>query len=207
MNRVIDNVKVNLSNLSETEDMINVFGGALLFFEDALSNAENLDNKLSIDYVNYFYREIFNISMNMNNLEIMKPVSDLLIEKLEKKVGKKKNNPYFNLMIDILILNALSFVQVSMIDGAKIYFDKAINLGDKYLNDSSKNYHDSLCCACNWLGVIYYRENNDKDALRYLEKTLELYNSVKDMDGFYYKEYDPIDVENRIKELKKDISE
>lgn len=207
MNRVIDNVKVNLSNLSETEDMINVFGGALLFFEDALSNAENLDNKLSIDYVNYFYREIFNISMNMNNLEIMKPVSDLLIEKLEKKVGKKKNNPYFNLMIDILILNALSFVQVSMIDGAKIYFDKAIDLGDKYLNDSSKNYHDSLCCACNWLGVIYYRENNDKDALRYLEKTLELYNSVKDMDGFYYKEYDPIDVENRIKELKKDISE
>lgn len=207
MNRVIDNVKVNLSNLSETEDMINVFGGALLFFEDALSNAENLDNKLSIDYVNYFYREIFNISMNMNNLEIMKPVSDLLIEKLEKKVGKKKSNPYFNLMIDILILNALSFVQVSMIDGAKIYFDKAIDLGDKYLNDSSKNYHDSLCCACNWLGVIYYRENNDKDALRYLEKTLELYNSVKDMDGFYYKEYDPIDVENRIKELKKDISE
>lgn len=207
MNRVIDNVKVNLSNLSETEDMINVFGGALLFFEDALSNAENLDNKLSIDYVNYFYREIFNISMNMNNLEIMKPVSDLLIEKLEKKVGKKKNNPYFNLMIDILILNALSFVQVSMIDGAKIYFDKAISLGDKYLNDSSKNYHDSLCCACNWLSVIYYRENNDKDALRYLEKTLELYNSVKDMDGFYYKEYDPIDVENRIKELKKDISE
>lgn len=207
MNRVIDNVKVNLSNLSETEDMINVFGGALLFFEDALSNAENLDNKLSIDYVNYFYREIFNISMNMNNLEIMKPVSDLLIEKLEKKVGKKKNNPYFNLMIDILILNALSFVQVSMIGGAKIYFDKAISLGDKYLNDSSKNYHDSLCCACNWLGVIYYRENNDKDALRYLEKTLELYNSVKDMDGFYYKEYDPIDVENRIKELKKDISE
>lgn len=207
MNRVIDNVKVNLSNLSETEDMINVFGGALLFFEDALSNAENLDNKLSIDYVNYFYREIFNISMNMNNLEIMKPVSDLLIEKLEKKVGKKKNNPYFNLMIDILILNALSFVQVSMIDGAKIYFDKAISLGDKYLSDSSKNYHDSLCCACNWLGVIYYRENNDKDALRYLEKTLELYNSVKDMDGFYYKEYDPIDVENRIKELKKDISE
>lgn len=207
MNRVIDNVKVNLSNLSETEDMINVFGGALLFFEDALSNAENLDNKLTIDYVNYFYREIFNISMNMNNLEIMKPVSDLLIEKLEKKVGKKKNNPYFNLMIDILILNALSFVQVSMIDGAKIYFDKAISLGDKYLNDSSKNYHDSLCCACNWLGVIYYRENNDKDALRYLEKTLELYNSVKDMDGFYYKEYDPIDVENRIKELKKDISE
>lgn len=207
MNRVIDNVKVNLSNLSETEDMINVFGGALLFFEDALSNAENLDNKLSIDYVNYFYREIFNISMNMNNLEIMKPVSDLLIEKLEKKVGKKKSNPYFNLMIDILILNALSFVQVSMIDGAKIYFDKAIDLGDKYLNDSSKNYHDSLCCACNWLGVIYYRENNDKDALRYLEKTLELYNSVKDMNGFYYKEYDPIDVENRIKELKKDISE
>ena len=207
MNRVIDNVKVNLSNLSETEDMINVFGGALLFFEDALSNAENLDNKLSIDYVNYFYREIFNISMNMNNLEIMKPVSDLLIEKLEKKVGKKKNNPYFNLMIDILILNALSFVQVSMIDGAKIYFDKAIDLGDKYLNDSSKNYHDSLCCACNWLGVIYYREKNDKEALRYLEKTLELYNSVKDMDGFYYKEYDPIDVENRIKELKKDISE
>lgn len=207
MNRVIDNVKVNLSNLSETEDMINVFGGALLFFEDALSNAENLDNKLSIDYVNYFYREIFNISMNMNNLEIMKPVSDLLIEKLEKKVGKKKSNPHFNLMIDILILNALSFVQVSMIDGAKIYFDKAIDLGDKYLNDSSKNYHDSLCCACNWLGVIYYRENNDKDALRYLEKTLELYNSVKDMDGFYYKEYDPIDVENRIKELKKDISE
>ena len=110
MNRVIDNVKVNLSNLSETEEMINVFGGALLFFEDALSNAENLDNKLSIDYVNYFYREIFNISMNMNNLEIMKTVSDLLIEKLEKKVGKKKNNPYFNLMIDILILNALSFV-------------------------------------------------------------------------------------------------
>ena len=207
MNRVIDNVKVNLSNLSETEDMINVFGGALLFFEDALSNAENLDNKLSIDYVNYFYREIFNISMNMNNLEIMKTVSDLLIEKLEKKVGKKKNNPYFNLMIDILILNALSFVQVSMIDGAKIYFDKAISLGDKNLSDSSKNYHDSLCCACNWLGVIYYRENNSKEALRYLEKTLELYNSVKDMDGFYYKEYDPIDVENRIKELKKDISE
>lgn len=207
MNRVIDNVKINLSNLSETEDMINVFGGALLFFEDALSNAENLDNKLSIDYVNYFYREIFNISMNMNNLEIMKPVSDLLIEKLEKKVGKKKNNPYFNLMIDILILNALSFVQVSMIDGAKIYFDKAIDLGDKYLNDSIKNYHDSLCCACNWLGVIYYRENNSKEALRYLEKTLELYNSVKDMDGFYYKEYDPVDAANRIKELKKDISE
>ena len=143
----------------------------------------------------------------MNNLEIMKPVSDLLIEKLEKKVGKKKNNPYFNLMIDILILNALSFVQVSMIDGAKIYFDKAIDLGDKYLNDSSKNYHDSLCCACNWLGVIYYRENNSKESLRYLEKTLELYNSVKDLDGFYYKEYDPVDVANRIKELKKDISE
>ena len=57
-NSFIDNVKVNLSNFSETEDMINVFGGALLFFEDALSNAENLDNKLSIDYVNYFYREI-----------------------------------------------------------------------------------------------------------------------------------------------------
>ena len=162
MNRVIDNVKINLSNLTEIEDMINVFGGALLFFDDALSKAENLDNKLTIDYVNYFYREIFNITLNMNNLEIMKPVSDLLIEKLEKKVGKKKNNPYFNLMIDILILNALSFVQVSMIDGAKIYFDKAIDLGDKYLNDSSKNYHDSLCCACNWLGVIYYRENNSK---------------------------------------------
>ena len=207
MNRVIDNVKINLSNLTEIEDMINVFGGALLFFDDALSKAENLDNKLTIDYVNYFYREIFNITLNMNNLEIMKPVSDLLIEKLEKKVGKKKNNPYFNLMIDILILNALSFVQVSMIDGAKIYFDKAIDLGDKYLNDSSKNYHDSLCCACNWLGVIYYRENNSKESLRYLEKTLELYNSVKDLDGFYYKEYDPVDVANRIKELKKDISE
>lgn len=207
MNRVIDNVKINLSNLTEIEDMINVFGGALLFFDDALSKAENLDNKLTIDYVNYFYREIFNITLNMNNLEIMKPVSDLLIEKLEKKVGKKKNNLYFNLMIDILILNALSFVQVSMIDGAKIYFDRAIDLGDKYLNDSSKNYHDSLCCACNWLGVIYYRENNSKEALRYLEKTLELYNSVKDMDGFYYKEYDPVDVANRIKELKKDISE
>lgn len=207
MNRVIDNVKINLSNLTEIEDMINVFGGALLFFDDALSKAENLDNKLTIDYVNYFYREIFNITLNMNNLEIMKSVSDLLIEKLEKKVGKKKNNPYFNLMIDILILNALSFVQVSMIDGAKIYFDKAIDLGDKYLNDSSKNYHDSLCCACNWLGVIYYRENNSKEALRYLEKTLELYNSVKDLDGFYYKEYDPVDVANRIKELKKDISE
>lgn len=207
MNRVIDNVKINLNNLTEIEDMINVFGGALLFFDDALSKAENLDNKLTIDYVNYFYREIFNITLNMNNLEIMKSVSDLLIEKLEKKVGKKKNNPYFNLMIDILILNALSFVQVSMIDGAKIYFDKAIDLGDKYLNDSSKNYHDSLCCACNWLGVIYYRENNSKEALRYLEKTLELYNSVKDLDGFYYKEYDPVDVANRIKELKKDISE
>ncbi|MGN0967297.1 MAG: tetratricopeptide repeat protein [Candidatus Coprovivens sp.] len=207
MNRVIDNVKINLSNLTEIEDIINVFGGALLFFDDALSKAENLDNKLTIDYVNYFYREIFNITLNMNNLEIMKPVSDLLIEKLEKKVGKKKNNPYFNLMIDILILNALSFVQVSMIDGAKIYFDKAIDLGNKYLNDSSKNYHDSLCCACNWLGVIYFRENNSKEALRYLEKTLELYNSVKDMDGFYFKEYNPADVANRIKELKKDISE
>ena len=207
MNRVIDNVKVNLSNLSETEDMINVFGGALLFFEDALSNAENLDNKLSIDYVNYFYREIFNIVMSTRNIEIINSVSDMLINRLTVKLGKKKNNPYFNLMIDILILNALTFVQFNINDGAKDYFDRSIKLGDKYLKDSMKNYHDSLCCACNWLGVIYYRENNDKDALRYLEKTLELYNSVKDMDGFYYKEYDPIDVENRIKELKKDISE
>ena len=91
--------------------------------------------------------------------------------------------------------------------GFNYIYKRLYNKTNQYLNDSSKNYHDSLCCACNWLSVIYYRENNDKDALRYLEKTLELYNSVKDMDGFYYKEYDPIDVENRIKELKKDISE
>ena len=51
---IIDNVKINLGNLTEIEDMINVFGGALLFFDDALSKAENLDNKLTIDYVNKF---------------------------------------------------------------------------------------------------------------------------------------------------------
>lgn len=206
MNRVIDNVKVNLTSLVKSEDIINLLGGAVLFFDDALDKADNLDSKLNVDYVNYFYREIFNIAMSTGNIEIINPVSDMLINKLTVKVGKKKNNPYFNLMIDILILNALTFIQFNIIDGAKDYFDRSIKLGDRYLKDSMKNYHDSLCCACNWLGYIYLKENNIKDALTYYEKTYSLYESVKDMEGFYFKEYDPVDVSKRIDELKKDIS-
>ena len=60
MNRVIDNVKINLSNLTEIEDMINVFGGALLFFDDALSKAENLDNNLTSISANKIAKRNFN---------------------------------------------------------------------------------------------------------------------------------------------------
>lgn len=206
MNRVIDSTKLNINILVNVEDKINLLGGAILFFEGALDKADNLDSKLKVDYVNYFYREIFNIAMSTNNIEIMNPISDSLIEKLTSKVGKKKNNPYFNLMVDILVLNALMFVQFEIIDGAKDYFDRAIKLGEKYLNDSMKNYHDSVCCAGNWIGMIYYKEGNKEKALTYYEKTFNLYDSVKDMDGFYYKEYDPVDVCNKYNELKKDIS-
>ena len=203
MNRVLDDVQARLFSNEDIETKVDVVGGAIVFFNDALNKAENLDSKLKVDYVNYFYRQMFNLVTKTNILELIEPVSDMLVTNLYKIVGKKKKNPHFNLMIDILIINALYFVQVGIIEGAKSYFKRAIELGEQYLNDSKGNYHDSLCCATNWLGYVYLSENNCKDSLVYYEKTYELYNSVKNLNGFYYKEYNPADVKVRIDELKK----
>lgn len=203
MNRVLDEVQANLNNDISIDDKVNIVGGAIVYFEGALDEASNLDSKLKIDYVNYFYRELYNMCLNTGYFIITEPTSSLMIRNITKRLGKKKNNPFFNLMIDILMLNALSFMQNNMVTGAKDYFLKSIELGDKYLVDSRKDYHNSFACATNWMGYISRQEENYKDALKYYEKTYELYNDVKDMDGFYYKEYDPEDVLNNINEIKK----
>lgn len=207
MNRVLDEVRNKLTEGVNFEEVIKLFGGSIFFFENAMNGAENLDDKLKVDYVNYFYREIYNTAKDTNDLMLTCSISDLIMENINKRLYKKKVNPYFNLMIDMLMINAISLFQANIIEGAKDYFTRAINLGDKYLNDSKKNYHDSLCCACNWLGYLYFQEENYKEALTYCEKTIELYNSVKDEDGFYFKEYDPADVEEKIKEIKKILND
>jgi tetratricopeptide (TPR) repeat protein len=203
MNRVLDDVKNKLTEENKISDVIGLFGGSIFFFEEALNTAENLDDKMITDYVNYFYRELYDAATSTGDLMLVCSVSDIIIDNLNKKIGKKKSNPYFNLMIDILILNAISLFQSGIVEGAKDYFTRATNLGEKYLNDSKVNYHDSLCCAINWLGYLSYQEENYKDSLSHCERIMELYNSVKDEDGFYYNEYDPIDVESKIEEIKK----
>lgn len=203
MNRVLDNLKEGLNADESIDTKIDLFAGAIAFFEKSLDEATNLDNKLKIDYVNYFYRELYNMAVATNLLIVVEPLSDLILKNISKKLGNKKKNPYFNLMIDILIINALSFMQNNMVEGAKKYFTNAVEFGEKYINDSKNNYHDSLCCATNWLGYLFLCETNYNDALRYYEKTFELYNSVRELDGFYYKEYDPNDVNLKIVELKK----
>lgn len=203
MNRVLDDVKNKLTEENKISDVIGLFGGSIFFFEEALKTAENLDDKMITDYVNYFYRELYDAATSTGDLMLVCSVSDIIIDNLNKKIGKKKSNPYFNLMIDILILNAISLFQSEIVEGAKDYFTRATTLGEKYLNDSKANYHDSLCCAINWLGYLSYVEENYKDSLSHCERIMELYNSVKDEDGFYYNEYDPSDVESKIEEIKK----
>lgn len=207
MNRVLNDVKNKLNEENKVSDVIGLFGGAIFFFEEALSTAGNLDDKMIIDYVNYYYRELYDAATSTGDFMLVCSISDLIIDNLNKKIGKKKNNPYFNLMIDIYILNAITFFQSEIPEGAKDYFTRAVTLGEKYLNDSKVNYHDSLCCAINWLGYLAYQEENYKESLNHCERIMELYNSVKDEDGFYYNEYDPSDVENKIEEIKKILND
>jgi len=38
---------------------------------------------------------------------------------------------------------------------------------------------------------INYEDKDYKSCIKNAKRALELYESVKDLDGFYYKEYDP----------------
>ena len=207
MNRVLDDIRAKLIEGVNFEEVIKLFGGSIFYFENAMNSAKNLDDKLKVEYVNYFYEEIYNAAKDTNDLMLTCSISDLITENINKRLDKKKVNPYFNLMIDMLIINAISLFQANILEGAKDYFTRAINLGDKYLKDSKKNYHDSLCCAYNWLGYLYFQEENYKESLTYCERIMELYNSVKDEEGFYCKEYDPTDVEEKIREIKKILND
>lgn len=203
MNVVLDDIQLQLLNNKDIQTKMDVIAGAILFLEKSINEAENLDSKMKIDYVNYFYKNLYTLSSKTNQPEFIEGCANLLVDTLNIKNGKKKKNPFFNTTIDILIITALMFLNVKLVDKAKFYFSKACEFGNNYLNDSKVNYHDSLCCATNWLGYLCLTEKNYGDALTHYEKTYELYNSVKDIKGFYYKEYNPYDIEIRITELKK----
>ena len=205
MNRVLDDLKLRLSIERNEADIVIILGGSMMFFEEALEQATNLDAKLKIDYVNYFYRELFNIVTNINNLDLSEVIGNLIIKNIDKRLKAKKTNPYYMLTIDIYMINALNYLQNNKVEKAKEYFIKAIEFGEKYVNESKKDYHNALCCGTNWLGYIYNQEGNIKDALVYYQKTFDLYDSVKDEKGFYYKEYDPEDIISTINKLKEDI--
>ena len=157
------------------------------------------------DYVNYFYRELFNIVTNLNVFDLNEAIGNLIIKNIDKRNKLKKTNPYYMLTMDIYMITALIYLQNNNVDKAKEYFIKAITFGEKYINESKKDYHNVLCCGTNWLGYIYKQENKLKDALEYYEETYKLYESVKDEKGFYFKEYDPEDVILTINKLKEDI--
>ena len=205
MNRVLDDIKLRLSTPQSISDAVIIIGGAMVFFEESLDKATNLDNKLKIDYVNYFYRELFNIVTNLNVFDLNEAIGNLIIKNIDKRNKLKKTNPYYMLTMDIYMITALIYLQNNNVDKAKEYFIKAITFGEKYINESKKDYHNVLCCGTNWLGYIYKQENKLKDALEYYEETYKLYESVKDEKGFYFKEYDPEDVILTINKLKEDI--
>lgn len=173
----------NNSNNQNTDNIIKKY--------DTLIKNSEVEKMTDYDDICYFYRKLFESVNWFYNLDLVNKMSSKLLRKWNKDVPKNsKHNPYFNPIIDVLILSALAYQRDYPLEAIK-YFEKAYKHGEKYLDDSKRDYHDSLCCAITWLGSLYYGMGEYEKSKFYFHRALELYKSVKDLKGFYYKEYSP----------------
>ena len=150
------------------------------------------DRLIENEDICYFYRKLFECVVAINKVDVVEKMEEKLVKNFNSRVPKdSKENPFFNPTIDVLILSALFFRDRADFIISDRLFEKAIKHGEKYLDDSKKNYHDSLLCAYAWMVSINYEDKDYKSCIKNAKRALELYESVKDLDGFYYKEYDP----------------
>ena len=136
---------------------------------------------------NYFYKQLFTYITFYKDIILTEEVANHLL----KKLSKKEIDKYYTPIMDILMLTALSFDdKKNDIESVK-YFKKAVKHCENNIKESKKDFYNLYCCALGWLGSIAFRNEKYKDCIKYNEKILELYESVKSLKGFYYSEYDP----------------
>lgn len=192
-----DYIDVKLNDLfvktynDSVDDIIKTYDRLIKGFEDKhLKNEEDR---------NYFYKQLFVTITSYNDIILTEDVAIHLLKKLSKKSAKE----YYMPIMDILMLTALSFDTKNNDIESVNYFKKAVKHSELYLEEAKKDYYNAYCCALGWLGVIAYKNGKYKECIKYNKRILELYDSVKSLEGFYYKEYDPKVVEDYINESKK----
>ena len=192
-----DYIDVKLNDLfvktynDSVDDIIKTYDRLIKEFEDKhLKNEEDR---------NYFYKQLFVTITSYNDIILTEDVAIHLLKKLSKKSAKE----YYMPIMDILMLTALSFDTKNNDIESVNYFKKAVKHSELYLEEAKKDYYNAYCCALGWLGVIAYKNGKYKECIKYNKRILELYDSVKSLEGFYYKEYDPKVVEDYINESKK----
>ena len=175
------------------DEIIEVHENFLKEFESKyINNQEDL---------NYLYKYTFNNIARFNDMILIEDAANYFM----KKLSKKDSNKYFMPKMDLCLISAISFNERrNSIDAIK-WFKKGVSIAEDNLKESKKYYHDAYCCALGWLANIYYRKRDYKKTIDYSEKVLKLYESVKDLKGFYHNEYDPKVIEDFIKISKEKL--
>ena len=180
---------------SSIDDIIKAYDKLIKEFEDKyLEKREDLE---------YFYKQLFVYINAYQDIILTEEVANHLIRKLSKKQGENGKNDYYMPIMDILMLTAIQFESKQNDIDSVIFFKKAVKHSEDYIKDAKRDFYNAYCCALGWLGTIAFRNNEYKECIEYNEKVLDLYKKVKDLKGFYLKEYDPNNSKDYIKESKK----
>ncbi len=208
--KIIDNVGNYINELIKIisqkqylEEMYEEIKNASIEFEKKCSD-NNSDKEINTR--KFFYKTIFDISKELNNVNFLIDIVDLIeinINNVLKK-NKKKENPYYITLIDTYMLTALFCVSNEDTVNARKYFNKSVKVGEDNFEESKKNYHDALNCAYTWVGYYLYSEENYKEALKCFEKVIELDNSVKDDPNYHLTEKDSVPNSIKYIEMIKD---
>lgn len=134
-------------------------------------------------------------------LESIKEIKDhqIMIDELikfnEEIVSLEINNyDSYYLVIDSLMLLGIEYYLVKNNKEANYYFNKVVELGEKYKDYSKDNYYDIINCAYSWL-VYYAFEDKDFDTVnKYCNIVLRNYSTVKDDPNYYVTEKESVDI-------------
>ena len=198
----INNLIQEINNKRSYEDIFEEINSASKDFED---NCNDNNSSKEIYLRDYFYRELFKISENLDNVDFLIDVSNLISNNIYKLLKKKNKNgnPYYMCLIDTYMLTALYCYSNKESEKAREFFFKAVKVGEDNLEESKKNYHDALNCAYTWAGFYLFNEKKYDEALSYFETVLKLYDEVKDDPNYHIREKDSVPNSLRYIELIK----
>lgn len=187
-----------INNMIELINKDNNVNEKIKIIKKHISDFESVcDDKASekeVEVRNFFYRTIFDLIQKLNLLDLMLSVSLEIIDNLNRVVKEKhkKDNPYFMCLIDTYMINGICCDMVNKKDKARELFNSAVELGEKYLDESKKNFHDALNCAYTWAGVYLYNDQKYEESLKCFERVIELFNQVKFEPNYHIREVDSV---------------